>query len=100
MWPNLDVEVSATSGCIATSDQKSKFLTSFILSLVKSIDIRTEAAVKLIGEFLDLSGRRSPSGGTIAEHFVHGGHFIYVYSTVQCSKFLYRIILVFALTVS
>ncbi|KAB5590155.1 Zinc finger, C3HC4 type (RING finger) protein [Ceratobasidium theobromae] len=55
VWPNLDVE----------------FLTSFILSLVKSIDIRTEAAVKLIGEFLDLSGRRSPSGGTIAEHFVH-----------------------------
>ncbi|KAG9095559.1 hypothetical protein FRC06_009679 [Ceratobasidium sp. 370] len=48
-----------------------EFLTSFILSLVKSIDIRTEAAIKLIAEFLDLGGRRSPAGGTIAEHFVH-----------------------------
>ncbi|KAG8741110.1 hypothetical protein FRC10_003291 [Ceratobasidium sp. 414] len=55
VWPNMDVE----------------FLTSFILSLVKSIDIRTEAAIKLIAEFLDLGGRRSPTGGTIAEHFVH-----------------------------
>ncbi|KAF8601950.1 hypothetical protein BDV93DRAFT_445071 [Ceratobasidium sp. AG-I] len=55
VWPNLDVE----------------FLTSFIISLVKSIDIRTEAAIKLIAEFLDIGGRTSPAGGTIAEHFVH-----------------------------
>ncbi|KAJ1304217.1 hypothetical protein OPQ81_008616 [Rhizoctonia solani] len=55
VWPNLDVE----------------FLTSFILSLAKSIDIRTESAVKLISEFLDINARPSPSGGTVAEHFVH-----------------------------
>ncbi|QRV81533.1 E3 ubiquitin-protein ligase Topors [Ceratobasidium sp. AG-Ba] len=55
VWPNLDIE----------------FLTNFILSLAKAIDIRTEAAIKLISEFLDMGGRRSPAGGTIAEHFVH-----------------------------
>ncbi|CAE6496492.1 unnamed protein product [Rhizoctonia solani] len=55
VWPNLDIE----------------FLTSFILSLAKSIDIRTESAVKLISEFLDINGRPSPAGGTVAEHFVH-----------------------------
>ncbi|CAE6431358.1 unnamed protein product [Rhizoctonia solani] len=55
VWPNLDVE----------------FLTSFILSLAKSIDIRTESAIKLISEFLDINRRPSPSGGTVAEHFTH-----------------------------
>ncbi|KAG9125847.1 hypothetical protein FRC07_005970 [Ceratobasidium sp. 392] len=55
VWPNMDVE----------------FLTNFVLSLVKAIDIRTEAAIKLISEFLDLGGRTSPAGGSIAEHFVH-----------------------------
>ncbi|CAE6441301.1 unnamed protein product [Rhizoctonia solani] len=55
VWPNLDVE----------------FLTSFILSLAKSIDIRTEPAVKLISEFLDINRRPSGSEGTVAEHFVH-----------------------------
>ncbi|KAL5521898.1 hypothetical protein ACEPAF_1752 [Sanghuangporus sanghuang] len=56
VWPNLDVE----------------FLTTFILSLMKGIDIRSESAVKLMAEFLDmdcpyLEGRRFPN----AEHFVH-----------------------------
>ncbi|CAE6447087.1 unnamed protein product, partial [Rhizoctonia solani] len=55
VWPNLDIE----------------FLTSFILSLTKSIDIRTESAIKLISEFLDINRRPSPSGGTTAEHFAH-----------------------------
>ncbi|KAG9015913.1 hypothetical protein FRB90_004191 [Tulasnella sp. 427] len=54
VWTNLDVE----------------FLTSFILALMKSIDIRAESAVKLLSEFLDIdateSGRR-PN----AEHFAH-----------------------------
>ncbi|KAL5480567.1 hypothetical protein ACEPAI_1837 [Sanghuangporus weigelae] len=56
VWPNLDVE----------------FLTTFILSLMKAIDIRSESAVKLMAEFLDMDcpyreGRRFPN----AEHFVH-----------------------------
>lgn len=54
VWTNMDVE----------------FLTTFILALMKSIDIRSESAVKLLAEFLDIdspeSGRR-PN----AEHFAH-----------------------------
>ncbi|KAG1787343.1 uncharacterized protein HD556DRAFT_1448833 [Suillus plorans] len=47
-------------------------LTMFIISLVKSIDIRAESAVKLLSEFLDLDtpyieGQRYPN----AEHFAH-----------------------------
>ncbi|KAG8683639.1 hypothetical protein FRC09_015945, partial [Ceratobasidium sp. 395] len=58
-----------------------EFLTNFILSLVKSIDIRTEASIKLISEFLDLGGRTSPAGGTIAEHFVHAYDAVVQYDT-------------------
>ncbi|KAG1848407.1 hypothetical protein C8R48DRAFT_677326 [Suillus tomentosus] len=44
-----------------------------IISLVKSIDIQAESAVKLLSEFLDLGtpyieGQRHPN----AEHFAHG----------------------------
>lgn len=54
-----------------------QFLTTFILSLMKSIDIRSESAVKLLAEFLDMDdegrgvyveGERSVN----AEHFAHG----------------------------
>ncbi|KAG1719560.1 uncharacterized protein EDB91DRAFT_1257568 [Suillus paluster] len=56
VWPNLDVE----------------FLTTFIISLMKSIDIRAESSIKLLAEFLDLDtsyieGQRHPN----AEHFAH-----------------------------
>ncbi|KAF8920342.1 hypothetical protein CPB85DRAFT_1248510 [Mucidula mucida] len=50
VWVNLDVE----------------FLTTFTISIMKSIDIRSESAVKLIAEFLDLDG-----GKENAEHFAH-----------------------------
>ncbi|CCL98025.1 uncharacterized protein FIBRA_00018 [Fibroporia radiculosa] len=45
-----------------------KFLTTFVLSLMKSLDIRSEPAVRLLAEFLDLD-----SGGERlnAEHFAH-----------------------------
>ncbi|KAF9052419.1 hypothetical protein BDZ89DRAFT_427250 [Hymenopellis radicata] len=43
-----------------------EFLTTFTISLMKSIDIRSESAVKLIAEFLDLDG-----GKENAEHFAH-----------------------------
>ncbi|KZO99683.1 hypothetical protein CALVIDRAFT_356967 [Calocera viscosa TUFC12733] len=51
VWPALDVE----------------FLTTFILSLMRSLDIRSEASVKLLAEFLDMDegGRKN------AEHFAH-----------------------------
>ncbi|KAI0027569.1 hypothetical protein K488DRAFT_13170, partial [Vararia minispora EC-137] len=56
VWPNLDVE----------------FLVTFVLSLIKAIDIRSESAIKLLAEFLDMEspyvpGRRCPN----AEHFAH-----------------------------
>ncbi|KAK7030853.1 hypothetical protein VNI00_013961 [Paramarasmius palmivorus] len=56
VWPDLDVE----------------FLTTFVISLMKAIDIRSESAVKLLAEFLDMDapyveGRRHIN----AEHFAH-----------------------------
>ncbi|KAI6131114.1 hypothetical protein EDD16DRAFT_1469817 [Pisolithus croceorrhizus] len=57
VWPNLDVE----------------FLTLFTISLMKSTDFRSESAIKLLAEFLDMDepyveGARY----TNAEHFAHG----------------------------
>ncbi|KAF9810710.1 hypothetical protein IEO21_06844 [Rhodonia placenta] len=45
-----------------------QFLTTFTVSLMKSLDIRSEPAVRLLAEFLDMD-----SGGTRvnAEHFAH-----------------------------
>jgi E3 ubiquitin-protein ligase Topors len=56
VWPNADVE----------------FLVTFVISLVKSIDIRSENAIKLLAEFLDMdtqyvAGERHVN----AEHFAH-----------------------------
>ncbi|KAK0199285.1 hypothetical protein DFS33DRAFT_1369250 [Desarmillaria ectypa] len=51
VWDDLDVE----------------FFTTFTISLMKSIDIRSESAIKLISEFLDMdTGSRD-----MAEHFSH-----------------------------
>ncbi|KAF9039225.1 hypothetical protein BJ165DRAFT_1351730 [Panaeolus papilionaceus] len=56
VWEGLDVE----------------FLTTLIISLMKSIDIRSESAVKLIAEFLDLDAPYVPGGRHVnAEHFAH-----------------------------
>jgi E3 ubiquitin-protein ligase Topors len=46
-----------------------EFLTTYILSLLKAIDIRSEPAVRLLAEFLDSpNGSGYPHG---AEHFAH-----------------------------
>lgn len=65
VWGCLDVE----------------FLTTFTVSLLKSIDIRSEPAVKLLSEFLDLDSEhelqvvsRNDSPRANAEHFAHGEH--------------------------
>ena len=52
-----------------------QFLTTLIISLMKSIDIRSESAVKLISEFLDID----ESGGSRrnAEHFTHGPYLLH-----------------------
>ncbi|KAF8839189.1 hypothetical protein BDN67DRAFT_906055 [Paxillus ammoniavirescens] len=55
VWPNLDVE----------------FLTTFTVSLMKSIDIRAESAVKLLSEFLDLDTPYVEGRHANAEHFAH-----------------------------
>ncbi|KAG9001615.1 hypothetical protein FRB94_003414 [Tulasnella sp. JGI-2019a] len=56
VWNNLDVE----------------FLTTFILALMKSIDIRAESAVKLLSEFLDMDTPYTETGRKVnAEHFAH-----------------------------
>ncbi|THU96794.1 hypothetical protein K435DRAFT_83093 [Dendrothele bispora CBS 962.96] len=80
VWPDLDVE----------------FLTTFIISLMKSIDIRSESAVKLLAEFLDMDepyveGRRHLN----AEHFAHEVYSyvrspykdLFVYDTVAQVRF-------------
>ncbi|KAG6878905.1 hypothetical protein C0992_006785 [Termitomyces sp. T32_za158] len=56
VWDNIDVE----------------FLTTFTISLMKSLDIRSESAVKLLAEFLDLDGPHVEGGRYVnAEHFAH-----------------------------
>ncbi|KZP24029.1 hypothetical protein FIBSPDRAFT_889247 [Athelia psychrophila] len=42
-----------------------EWLTAYVVSLMKAIDIRSEAAVWLLAEFLDVDGRE------VAEHFAH-----------------------------
>ncbi|KAF8884665.1 hypothetical protein BD779DRAFT_1612096 [Infundibulicybe gibba] len=56
VWQNLDVE----------------FLTTFIISLMKAIDIRSESAIKLLAEFLDMDSPYLEGGRHVnAEHFAH-----------------------------
>ncbi|KAJ6489163.1 hypothetical protein C8R47DRAFT_1125214 [Mycena vitilis] len=56
VWVNLDVE----------------FLTTFIISIMKALDIRSESAVKLLSEFLDLDAPYVEGGRHVnAEHFAH-----------------------------
>lgn len=44
-------------------------MATYTISLMKSIDIRSDPAVRLLGEFLDIGHEEEP---TTAEHFVHG----------------------------
>ena len=57
VWVNLDVE----------------FLTTYTISLMKAIDLRSESAVKLLAEFLDMDGQGYSPGERHrnAEHFAH-----------------------------
>ncbi|KAH9977465.1 hypothetical protein BJV74DRAFT_860853 [Russula compacta] len=56
VWPNADVE----------------FLVTFVISLMKSIDIRSESAIKLLAEFLDMDTPYVPGERHVnAEHFAH-----------------------------
>ncbi|KDQ17204.1 hypothetical protein BOTBODRAFT_172272 [Botryobasidium botryosum FD-172 SS1] len=55
VWINLDVE----------------FLTTFITSMLKEVDIRGEAAIRVLSEFLDMDSSGQRGGGSKAEHFAH-----------------------------
>lgn len=75
VWPGLDVEVShrpmasqITSVC---SHPFNQFLTTFTISLMKSLDIRSEPAVRLLSEFLDMDAEHGHEHDN-AEHFAHG----------------------------
>ncbi len=50
---------------------------------MKSIDIRSESAVKLLAEFLDID----TGGRAMAEHFAHGEHIFSVgYSFTEAGR--------------
>lgn len=76
MWHGLDVEVrpdASASQPFSADAMLLQFLTSFIISIMKSIDIRSESAVMLLAEFLDMDEPYTPGGiHRNAEHFAHG----------------------------
>lgn len=78
VWVNLDVEVRAYLTCpyvLVTnwSYISRQFLTTFIISLLKAIDIRSESSVKLLAEFLDMDRPYTEYVNLPnAEHFAHG----------------------------
>jgi len=79
-----------------------QFLVTFVISLMKSIDIRSESAIKLLAEFLDMDAPYVPGERHInAEHFAHGSsilaHLHQVFNLVFYSLHS-RNILLFALT--
>ncbi len=68
---------------------------------MKSIDIRSESAIKLLAEFLDMDTSYIPGERHVnAEHFAHGPSTLFHHITVSTSpSVLSRDILLFALTV-
>ena len=54
---------------VSAIQHRPQFLTTFTFSLMKSLDIRSEPAIRLLAEFLDMD-----DGGerVNAEHFAHG----------------------------
>ncbi|KAF8196966.1 hypothetical protein BJ912DRAFT_1079987 [Pholiota molesta] len=74
VWEGLDVEVGFINPLpfFMLVSFICKFLTTLIISLMKAIDIRSESAVKLISEFLDMDAPYTPGGRHVnAEHFAH-----------------------------
>ncbi|KAG6828042.1 hypothetical protein H0H92_009542 [Tricholoma furcatifolium] len=76
----------------------SQFLVTFTISMMKSIDIRSESAVKLLAEFLDMDTPYVPGmRSTNAEHFAHEVYSfvrspyrdLFVYDSVVQASFLH-----------
>lgn len=55
VWSSVDVE----------------FLTTYVLSLLKAIDIRSEPAIRLLAEFLEMPNGDGPNYPNGPEHFAH-----------------------------
>lgn len=83
MWMHMgaDVEVCGSFDCRYQNSYQlttTQFLTTLTISLLKSLDIRSQAAVRLLGEFLDFDTAPSSSPSenehrsSYAEHFAHG----------------------------
>ena len=80
-----------------------EWLTTYVVSLMKSIDVRSEAAVGLLGEFLDLDRDGDGDGGRrVAEHFAHGECLIILHRKSSSTKqgLVFRSLLVLAVSIS
>jgi hypothetical protein len=78
-----------------------QFLVTFVISLMKAIDIRSESAIKLLAEFLDMDAPYVPGERHVnAEHFAHGPFTPFSHTMVSTSRSIFsRDILLFALAV-
>jgi hypothetical protein len=47
-------------------------MVTYVVGLMESIDIRSDAAVRLLRDFLDVGAEEVAEGGGRAEHFAHG----------------------------
>lgn len=56
VWTGVDIE----------------FMVTYVISLMQSIDIRSDAAVRLLRDFLDVDFEDAEQGSGRAEHFAHG----------------------------
>lgn len=88
VWPNADVEVRRFLphppfhlDCWTLTGTL-QFLVTFVISLMKSIDIRSESAVKLLAEFLDMDTPYIPGERHVnAEHFAHGPSALFLHQS-------------------
>ncbi|KAF8265872.1 hypothetical protein EI94DRAFT_1587436 [Lactarius quietus] len=74
VWPNADVEarLSPMYRLSVGPNIDVKFLVTFVISIMKAIDIRSESAIKLLAEFLDMDAPYIPGERHVnAEHFAH-----------------------------
>jgi len=49
-----------------------EFMTSYVMTLIKMIDLRRERGVRLLAEYLDLGVRDGEGRMKNAEHLAHG----------------------------